>query len=169
MLSSDLGPGIAKADAQLGGLEDSSKDLGDKVDGQTSRMGDAFNDLGTGIGADVGMGVGNAEQRLKDLDDAGKDATKDLEGPRPGWARCSSRRASRSVTGAFLFRRVCRKPGPRWTRRRPKARASLVLCQTSARSPPWRVPPALSPSVPPRSRCRWTTSPLSIRWRPAAT
>ena len=77
--SAALSPGIAKADAELAGLEDSSADLSSKVDGHTAAMGAAFNDLGTGIGADVGAGVGDAKGKLKDLDDAGSGLESDFD------------------------------------------------------------------------------------------
>ena len=77
--SAALSPGIAKADAELAGLEDSSADLSSKVDGHTAAMGAAFNDLGTGIGADVGAGVDDAKGKLKDLDDAGSGLESDFD------------------------------------------------------------------------------------------
>ncbi len=77
--SAALSPGIAKADAELAGLDDSAADLSSKVDGHTAAMGAAFNDLGTGIGADVGAGVGDAKGKLKDLDDAGSGLESDFD------------------------------------------------------------------------------------------
>ncbi len=77
--AASLSPGIAQADAELGGLDASAADLSSKVDGHTAAMGAAFSDLGAGIGADVGAGVEDAKGRMGDLDDAGKNLESDFD------------------------------------------------------------------------------------------
>jgi hypothetical protein len=77
--ASTLSPGLAQADAELGGLDASAAELSSKVDGHTAAMGEAFGAMGAGIGADVGAGVEDAKGKLGDLDNAGSDLSKGFD------------------------------------------------------------------------------------------